>query len=116
MSDKKETEVIKRIDEINGENEILQVVTAITALQVQLANPTRVGMINALKNAQSLALSEIQETINQNGGLACSKPWTEFSENELYSLLFTYQSGLIQHGKKKCGEELFKKLLSGYGL
>lgn len=116
MSDKKEIEAVKRIDEVKGRSEMLQVIEAITALQVQRANPTRAGMIEALRNAQSLASTEIQGEICQNGGLVCSKPWIEFTANELYALLSTYQNGLIQHGKKKCHDELFKKFLSERGL
>ena len=114
MPNKEELEAAKRIDEAKAKYEVLQIAEAYTALQMQRANPTRVGMIEALQKAQSLASAEIQGEINQNGGYARSKPWTEFTTAELYSLLPIYQDGLIQLCKKKCSEKLLKELLSEY--
>ena len=102
--------------EMKDRAEMLQIVGAMAALQYQMNFPTYEGMIAALRNAQYLASSEIQGAINQSGGQACSKPWAEFTPDELYHMLPAYMDGLNQHGIKKCGEQLFKKILSENGL
>ena len=104
-----------KLSEMKDRAEMLQIVGAMAALQYQMNFPTYKGMIAALQNAQYLA-SEIQGAINQSGGQACSKPWAEFTLDELYHMLPAYMDGLNQHGIKKCGEQLFKKILSENGL
>lgn len=96
--------------------EMAQLVGAMAALQHQMNFPSYEGMIAALQNAQCLASPEIQGVIHQGGGQVCSKPWAAFTSDELYHMLPVYMDGLRQHGIKKCGEQLFKKILSENGL
>lgn len=105
-----------KLSEIKDRAEMIQIAETMAALQYQMKYPTYEGMLAALQNAQYLASLEIQGAINQSGGQACNKPWAEFTPGELYHMLPAYMEGLNRHGTKKCGEQLFKNILSENGL
>ena len=86
----------------------------IAALQRQINNPTRDGMINALSDAQSTAGKEIQQ-VEYSQGDTIPTPWVCFPDQDLYRKLSQYQEGLRQHCIKrleKSLEELLKKVMT----
>ena len=61
------------------EKDILDAVKKIVALQKQINNPTRDGMINALSDAQSTAGKEIQQ-LEYSQGDTIPTPWVCFRD------------------------------------
>ena len=90
--------------------DIEDAVKKIAALQRQINNPTRDGMINALSDAQSTAGKEIQQ-VEYSQGDTIPTPWVCFPDQDLYRKLSQYQDGLRQHCIKKVGEKVFEELL-----
>ena len=90
--------------------DIEDAVKKITALQRQINNPTRDGMINALMDAKFTAGAEIQQ-IEYSQGDTILMPWENFSNQDLYRKLSQYQAGLRQHCIKKVGEKTLDELL-----
>lgn len=90
--------------------DIADVVKKIVALQRQLNNPTRDGMINALIDAKFTAGAEIQQ-IEYSQGDTILMPWENFSNQDLYRKLSQYQAGLRQHCIKKVGEKALEEML-----
>ena len=91
--------------------ELLDIIKKIIKLENQIDKPDRNGMIDALKDAQSVACNEIVQNIQQSSSFFYSKPWVAFSDKELYNMLPQYKQGLINHGIAKIGEGAFEKLL-----
>lgn len=90
--------------------DILDAVKKVMALQEQIDNPTRDGMIGALRDAQATAGEEIQQ-VEYSQGDTIPTPWICFSDQDLYRKQSQYQEGLRQHCVKKIGEKAFEKLL-----
>ena len=90
--------------------DIEDAVKKIAALQRQINNPTRDGMINALSDAQSTAGKEIQQ-LEYSQGDTIPTPWVCFRDQDLYRKLSQYQDGLRQHCIKKVGEKAFEEML-----
>lgn len=90
--------------------DIEDAVKKIVALQRQINNPTRDGMINALSDAQSTAGKEIQQ-VEYSQGDTIPTPWVCFPDQDLYRKLSQYQEGLRQHCIKKIGKKAFEELL-----
>ncbi len=102
---------IKNIKETKDNKELLDIIKKIIKLENQIDKPDRNGMIDALKDAQSVACNEIVQNIQQHGGNVYEKSWDIITNQELYSMLPQYKQGLINHGIAKIGEGAFEKLL-----
>ena len=94
--------------------DIEDAVKKIAALQKQINNPTRDGMINALSDAQLTAGDEIQQ-IEHYQGDTIPMPWSYFPNQDLYRKLSQYQEGLRQHCIKKIGKKALEDLLKKAG-
>lgn len=99
-----------KVKDAKDEKDILDAVKKIVALQAQIKNPSRDGMINALKDAQSTAGDEIQQ-IEYSQGDTIPTPWVCFPNQDLYRKLSQYQEGLRQHCIKQIGKKAFEELL-----
>lgn len=90
--------------------DIADAVKKIVALQRQINNPTRDGMINALMDAKFTAGAEIQQ-IEYSQGDTIPTPWGCFPDQDLYRKLSQYKAALQQHCIKQIGKKAFEKLL-----
>ena len=90
--------------------EIEDCIKAFMKLEAQKRNPTRDGMIDALKEALSVAAAEIK-TVEASRNETTPTPWENIPDNILYAKLSEYQQGLYQHAVNKFGEEQIKKRL-----
>lgn len=106
-------ENFERISESKEAKEATELLEKLFKLQAQINNPTRSGMIEALSDAQNVALQEIT-SLEQSQGDVYIMPWASFSDWDLYRKLAQYQQGLYNHAVKKFGEENFKKLSKEY--
>lgn len=102
---------IKNIKETKDNKELLDIIKKIIKLENQIDKPDRNGMIDALKDAQSVACNEIIQNIQQHGGNVYEKSWDIITNQELYSMLPLYKQSLINHGFAKIGKGEFEKLL-----
>lgn len=93
--------------DIKDAEDIIEAVKKIVALQEQMNQPTRDGMVNALRDAQATAGYEIQQ-VEYSQGDTIPTPWICFSDHDLYRKLSQYQEGLRQHCVKKIGEKHLK--------
>ena len=105
--------VIERFNEAKEAKEAMELVEKFFKLQAQINNPTRLGMIDALTDAQNIARQEIT-SLEQSQGDIYPMPWTSFQDKDLYRKLGQYQQGLYNHAVNKLGEETFKNLLAKY--
>lgn len=105
-----EENVFSKAKDVQDQKDMADVINKIAALQCQIKNPTRDGMINALSDAQSTAGDEIFQ-IEQSQGDTIPTPWVCFSDRDLYRKLFQYQEGVRQHCIKKIGQKAFEELL-----
>ena len=105
-------ERLKSVKELREDNELYATVKTIIDLQFQIKQPSRIGMLNALQNAQQIAQKEIVNDIQSKGGTVISRPWSDYSDHELYEKLLPYQSSLMEHGRKIVGNGLFEKLIN----
>lgn len=103
----------ERFDDTKGANEAKELIEKFLKLQVQIDNPTRDGIIEALSDAQSVAGQEITE-LEISQGETCPTPWVCIPFDYLYRKLYQYQQGLYNHAVNKLGEETFKKLLEDH--
>lgn len=90
--------------------DVADAVKKIMALQSQIKEPTRNGMINALRDAKFTAGVEIQQ-MEYSQGDTIPMFWDDFSDQDLYRKLSQYQAGLRQHCIKKIGEKALEELL-----
>ena len=97
------------IEQIHEMNELSDAIEKIRHLDEQIRQPDRDGMIKALSEAQSIAITEIAITQIQQG--AKYKLWKDFTDEELYNMLLPYRQGLCQHCIIKFGEKAVKELL-----
>lgn len=100
----------EQMKDIKDIEDIADAVKKIVALQKQMNNPTRDGMINALIDARFTAGAEIQH-IEYSQGDTIPTPWVCFSDQDLYRKLNQYQVGLEQHCIKKIGKKAFEEIL-----
>lgn len=100
----------EQMKDIKDVKDISDAVKKIVALQKQINNPTRDGMINALSDAQSTAGKEIQQ-LEYSQGDTIPTPWVCFRDQDLYRKLSQYQDGLRLHCIKKVGEKAFEEML-----
>lgn len=96
--------------DVKDANDIADSVKKIVALQRQINNPTRDGMINALMDAKLAAGAEIQQ-IEYFQGDTIPTPWVCFPDQDLYRKLSQYKAALQQHCIKQIGKKAFEKLL-----
>lgn len=98
------------MNDIKDIEDIADAVKKFVALQKQMDNPTRDGMITALSDAQSTAGEEIQQ-LEYSQGDTIPTPWICFPNQDLYRKLSQYQEGLRQHCIKKVGEKALEEML-----
>ena len=99
------------IQYINKQKEIADFVKAYSKLSAQIKNPSREGMIDALKEALKVACVDIK-TVEKSKNETVPTPWEKIPDAVLYDKLAEYQQGMVEYAKKKFGEELIEKLLS----
>lgn len=78
----------------------------IQKLRAQMKNPTRDGMIEALRDAKISALTEIS-ALEMAQGATSWAPFSAASDSQLYALLGQYEQGLRLHCIAKIGEKIF---------
>lgn len=105
-----EENVFSKAKDVQDQKDMVDAINKIEALQCQIKNPTRDGMINALRDAQSTAGDEIFQ-IEQSQGDTIPTPWVCFPDMDLYRKLSQYQEGIRQYCIKKIGQNAFEKLL-----
>ena len=103
-------EDFEKISQFKEGKEIEEFFKAYSALEKQIKNPTRDGMIKAFTETQKIAYNEIAALEKRQGNVR-PKPWSNFSNKDLLCKLPTYKQGLYNHAVNKFGEEIFKKLL-----
>lgn len=90
--------------------EIEDCIKAFMKLEAQKRNPTRDGMIDALKDALNVAPVEIRN-VESSRNETTPTPWENIPDSVLYTKLSEYQQGMYLHAVNKYGEELIKKKL-----
>ena len=90
--------------------EIEDFTKAFMKLETQKRNPTRDGMIDALKDALKIANAEIKN-VEKSRNETTPTPWENIPDSVLYAKLSEYQQGMYLHAVNKYGEELVKKRL-----
>lgn len=101
---------IKDINEIKDIKEKEDFIKTFMKLEAQRRNPSREGMIDALKEALKVAFIDIKN-VEASRGETTPTPWEHIQNKELYDKLSEYQQGMYQHAVNKFGEEVIKKLL-----
>lgn len=101
---------MESFERLKDTKEIKDFIESYRKLQVQISNPTREGMIEALSNAQNVAHQEITIIEKQQGDIY-PMLWSNFPNDDLYRKLTQYQQGLFYHAVNKFGEEIVKKIL-----
>ena len=101
---------LSKVKDAKDKKDIVDAVKKILALQKQINNPTRDGMINALRDAQATAGDEIQQ-VEYSQGDTIPTPWVCFPDQDLYRKLSQYQEGLRQHCIKQIDKKAFEELL-----
>ena len=102
--------IFDKVKDDKDKKDILDAVKKIEALQKQISNPTRDGMIKALSDAQLTAGDEILQ-IEYSQGDTIPIPWNRFQNPDLYRKLSQYQEALRLHCIKKIGNKAFEELL-----
>jgi hypothetical protein len=98
--------------EVNKQKEIEDFIKAYSKIMAQIKYPSRDGMIDALREALTVAQFEIR-TIEISQKETKSTPWENIANDELYRKLAEYRQGLYNYAVKKFGEEMIDKLLNG---
>ena len=104
-------EIMDALKEAQQSKEITDFVNAYTQLMIQKQNPSRDGMIQALTDAQKVALPEIRSVEYSHGGTQMM-PLSDFTNEALYAKLSEYQQGLFQYAIHQYGKEQVEKMLS----
>ena len=100
---------LEKINAAKEAKEIAEFIEAFRKLQIQINNPTRDGMIEALSSAQDVASQEITELEISQGDIYPTL-WLNFQDGDLYRKLSQYLQGLYNHAVKKLGEKAAKEL------
>lgn len=90
--------------------DICNIVEKILKLQRQIENPTRQGMIDALREAQSVALFEVK-SLEFNRRNTVLMPYDSFTNVELYGKLPVFQEALRNHAINLAGQKAFEEAL-----
>lgn len=98
--------LIKYCSEANDLKDVKDAINKIQKLRAQMENPTRDGMIEALRDAKISALIEIS-ALEMAQGVTNWVPFSEASDSTLYTLLGQYEQGLRLHCIAKIGEKAF---------
>ena len=104
---------IEDTEKVKDIKEIFDVFEHYLKLELQIQNPDRNGMIDALSNAKITAQSEITNLEFQQGDIYYM-PWECFADQDLYRKLSQYQIGLKNHLMSKLGEKVFNEMLKRY--
>ena len=96
----------KYCSEANDLKDVKDAMNKIQKLRAQMKNPTRDGMIGALRDAKISALTEIL-ALEMAQGATNWTPFSAASDSTLYTLLGQYEQGLRLHCIAKIGEKTF---------
>lgn len=91
-----------------------KLIIAACKLKHQYKEPTRMGMIDALKSSLSVANQEIRLSEAESSAPCTSPQYVQFeqlSNNQLHSLIPVYFKGLEQRCINEFGKELYEKCL-----
>ena len=98
----------KYCSEAKDLKDVKDAMNKIQKLRAQMKNPTRDGMIEALRDAKMSALMEIS-ALEMAQGATNWVPFSEASDSTLYTLLGQYERGLRLHCIAKIGEKAFNE-------
>ncbi|MBR4628300.1 MAG: hypothetical protein IKO47_11525 [Ruminococcus sp.] len=98
------------INDIKDTKEKYDFLKAFLKLEAQRRSPSREGMIDALKEALTVACIDIKN-VEASRGETTPTPWENIPNEVLFGKLSEYQQGMYQHAVNKFGEEAVKKLL-----
>ena len=101
----------KYCSEANDLKDAKDAMNKIQKLRAQMENPTRDGMIEALRDAKISALTEIS-ALEMAQGATNWVPFSEASDSTLYTLLEQYEQGLRLHCIAKIGEKAFDEQMN----
>ena len=96
----------KYCSEAKDFKDVKDAMNKIQKLRAQMKNPTRDGMIEALRDAKISALTEIS-ALEMAQGATSWAPFSAASDSTLYRLLGQYEQGLRLHCIAKIGEKAF---------
>ena len=89
-----------------------KLIVAACKLKIQHKEPTRIGIIDALKSSLSVAKKEIRQSEAEYNPPTAIPQYVQFeqlSNEELYSYIPIYFKGLEQHCINEFGQELYEK-------
>lgn len=101
----------KYCSEANDLKDVKDAMNKIQKLRAQMKNPTRDGMIEALRDAKMSALMEIS-ALEMAQGATNWAPFSAASDIQLYALLGQYEQGLKLHCIAKIGEKAFDEQMN----
>lgn len=101
----------KYCSEANDLKDVKDAMNKIQKLRAQMKNPTRDGMIEALRDAKMSALMEIS-ALEMAQGATSWAPFSAASDSQLYALLGQYEQGLKLHCIAKIGEKAFDEQMN----
>lgn len=101
----------KYCSEANDIKNANDVMDKIQKLRDQMKNPTRNGMIEALRDAKKSAQVEIT-ALEISQGATSWVPFSAASDSQLYALLGQYEQGLKLHCIAKIGEKAFDEQMN----
>ena len=101
----------KYYSEANDLNDVKDAMNKIQKLRAQMKNPTRDGVIEALRDAKMSALMEIS-ALEMAQGATSWAPFSSASDSQLYALLGQYEQGLKLHCIAKIGEKAFDEQMN----
>lgn len=101
----------KYCSEANDLKDVKDAMNKIQKLRAQMKNPTRDGMIEALRDAKISALIEIS-ALEMAQGATNWAPFSTASDSQLYALLGQYEQGLKLHCIAKIGEKAFDEQMN----
>lgn len=101
----------KYCSEANDLKDVKDAMNKIQKLRAQMKNPTRDGMIEALRDAKISALIEIS-ALEMAQGATSWAPFSAAPDSQLYALLGQYEQGLKLHCIAKIGEKAFDEQMN----
>ena len=101
----------KYCSEANDLRNVKDAMNKIQKLRAQMKNPTRDGMIEALRDAKMSALMEISALEMAQSAISWA-PFSAASDSQLYALLGQYEQGLKLHCIAKIGEKAFDEQMN----
>ena len=88
---------IEDINKIKDKKELNDFLNAFMKLEAQKCNPSRNGMIDALKEALNVAWTDIK-SVEASRGETTPTPWEQIHDKDLYNKLAEYQLGIVIRG------------------